>query len=160
MYCHIVDLDGCLANDLDRRVFANGSAEYVDFDDKSFNWDLYFSYDLILNDGVNEMLKRALQLVRLRGTSIIYLTGRPEKTRRATQDWLVKNELNFHSELLMRADDDFSSAFDYKKAAIADHVLPFWQPLIGYSDMPCDIDAYAAHEIPGIIVQAYDPHSI
>ena len=34
-------------------------------------------------------------------------TGRPEEFRRVTEDWLVRNNITFHTELLMRPHNDW-----------------------------------------------------
>jgi len=66
------------------------------------DWDAFFAAapaDLVLEAGA-QFARQAAQTHR-----IVYLTGRPERCRAATQAWLDRNTLPL-GELLMRAADD------------------------------------------------------
>ena len=159
----ICDLDGCLANDSERWRRAKKPDEpweYVHYtEDSSFDWDTYFNHDLILEDGVNEDLKQNLLRFYSRGWKIFYLTGRPEKIRHSTEQWLESNELSFHENLGMRLDNDFRPTETFKIYAIQK-----WQNLhedyewcLGFTDQPADLRAYEFCDIPGILWRAYVP---
>lgn len=159
MLCYIVDLDGCLASDRHRWLIAQPGTNcsvHLPMDSKEIDWETYFRYDLMVLDGVNENLAATLKEAFAQNYRIIYLTGRPERTRQATIDWLEANNLNFHDFLLMRKDWDYTPAREYKTQALEDFLDDgLYTAVIGFTDQPCDVEAYHAVGIPGLIVKAY-----
>lgn len=89
----VIDLDGVVADVRHRLHHISGRPK---------NWSAFFAGvgdDPVLAEG------RAV-VERLAGDhEIVYLTGRPERTRTATEDWLVRHALP-RGRLLMRSDDD------------------------------------------------------
>ncbi|HEY3001379.1 MAG TPA: HAD family acid phosphatase [Kribbellaceae bacterium] len=66
------------------------------------SWDAFFAgskHDTPLEDGL--MIARSLA----KGHEIVYLTGRPERTRKDTEQWLAKHGLP-KGRVLMRGDHD------------------------------------------------------
>lgn len=53
-------------------------------------------------------------------TNIAIVTGRNEKYRGLTNQWLIKNRVRYHA-IYMRADDDFSKAADFKLGVFRRH---------------------------------------
>ena len=89
----VIDLDGVLADVRHRlRHIQDGRKD----------WDAFFAGipdDEVLPEG------RAVA-DRLAGDhDIVYLTGRPERTRAATEEWLIRHRLP-RGELIMRRDGD------------------------------------------------------
>ena len=156
----IVDLDGCLASDEVRRRASGPGGElqdYVPEYDSRLDWDTYFKFDLMVDDGVNEHLARAVNIAHGAGVSIVYLTGRPERTRLATELWLKNASLDFHEHLVMRADDDRTAAQKYKTKKIEMLINEYnYKFVLGVTDRICDILAYEHHNIPGLLVRAYE----
>lgn len=155
----VVDLDGTLCDDKERWRAAYPETDlvtYVEPNSTLLDWDLYFSYEMMIQDRVNENLKQMLLTAFHEGNAIIYLTGRPERTRKATEDWLEENGLDIHDALIMRPDGDFSLAKEYKKNALRkfmqDHQT--YKFVLGFTDQPVDIEAYNAVGIPGLITLA------
>jgi hypothetical protein len=90
----VLDIDGVLA-DVRHRL------HHLEQHPKE--WPAFFAgapQDPVLDEGVR--LARELA----EDSEIIYLTGRPERYRGPTADWLQRNELPA-GQLLMRGDDDF-----------------------------------------------------
>lgn len=89
----VIDLDGVVADVRHRLHHISGRPK---------NWSAFFAGvgdDPVLAEG------RAV-VERLAGDhEIVYLTGRPERTRAATEDWLARQALP-RGRLLMRSDDD------------------------------------------------------
>src|SRR3954471_25047094 len=89
----VIDLDGVVADVRHRLHHVSGTNK---------NWLAFFAAvgeDDVLAEG------RAV-LERLAGDhEIVYLTGRPERTRQATQDWLDRHELP-RGRMIMRSDSD------------------------------------------------------
>lgn len=157
----LCDLDGCIANDSER--WKKSKAEeapltYVPMDSQALDWNTYFDPDNILQDGVNTELADALKSAyHKQNIQIVYLTGRPDRTREATEQWLKEHQLDFHIDLIMRNDGDHSSALRYKSKAIQSflELNPDIQFIFGFTDRQEDIEAYSTHDIPGMIVEAY-----
>ncbi|RPK55041.1 hypothetical protein EES43_27315 [Streptomyces sp. ADI96-02] len=89
----VFDLDGTLADTAHRQHFLEGAKR---------DWRGFFAAavdDPPLAEGVRMVLDSA------EACRIVYLTGRPERCRRDTVDWLSRQGLPA-GELLMRRDDD------------------------------------------------------
>lgn len=92
----ICDIDGVVANNDKRLVYL----ERGDYD--NFYRDEYIRDDELIPSG-QELVKYLSVRDDIR-PSFVYLTGRPEKTRKATKDWLSRNRI--YAPLFMRADID------------------------------------------------------
>lgn len=109
----ICDIDGVVANNDKRLVYL----ERGDYD--NFYRDEYIRDD--------ELIASGQELVRYLGIrderygngrpSFVYLTGRPEKTREATINWLSRNRIS--APLFMRADIDHRRSETVKPELVA-----------------------------------------
>jgi phosphoglycolate phosphatase-like HAD superfamily hydrolase len=97
----IVDIDGVVA-DVRHRL------RHITRRPK--DWNAFF--DAAVDDPPHE---EGLRVVRTlaQDHEIIYLTGRPERLRRATDEWLARHGIGEH-ELMMRADGDRRPAAQVK----------------------------------------------
>ncbi|WP_433294270.1 hypothetical protein ACQPZQ_09850 [Pseudonocardia sp. CA-142604] len=89
----VFDIDGVLADVRHRLHHLEARPQ---------RWEHFFQSadrDPLLVEGA-ERVRAALA-----AHDVLYLTGRPERTRRLTEDWLVRHELPVEP-LVMRADDD------------------------------------------------------
>ncbi len=97
----VMDIDGVLADVRHRLPLLDG---------KSQDWDGFFAaapHDPILGEGLELALELAEQY------EVVYLTGRPEKSRRDTEHWL--DRYGFPSgRLIMRGNVDYRPAKRYK----------------------------------------------
>jgi FMN phosphatase YigB (HAD superfamily) len=104
----IFDIDGTLA-DCSHRV------QYA----QSKEWDEFHSRCLEDNVIVNVA---DLMIELSQSCEIILLTGRPEKYRHMTEQWLELCGLDdFYDELIMRPDNDWSQDAKMKVKALEDH---------------------------------------
>lgn len=110
----VCDLDGTLAN-CEHRV------HHVQ--NKPKNWDAFYAG--VRDDGVNTSVKVVLDLLLSDGApfKLIFCSGRPERCRADTEDWLreVCHITNF--TLLMRKDGDFRADYIVKQE-ILDNAIP------------------------------------
>ena len=88
-----VDIDGTLADCGHRLQFIK---------DLPQDWDRF--YEAMGRDKVIEPMASMIKDL-YRSNRIILMTGRPEKYRDMTLEWLIRNYIPF-TELLMRPDDD------------------------------------------------------
>jgi len=106
----IFDIDGTLAVVGDRLQCLSGSRK--DYD--SF-------YARVREDRVNEPIRSILWALRRSGWKIVFVTGRPERTRMDTLAWLSANAMYADSEdLYMRKDRDFRKDYIIKEELCKD----------------------------------------
>jgi len=94
----VIDLDGTLCNTTHRDHLVQQS------------WDDFHAQ--LHNDSVYEETRYFIE--GMHPFRVIALTGRMEKYRKATTDWLIKNEIMI-DELWMRGDNDYRKAFEIKR---------------------------------------------
>jgi predicted secreted acid phosphatase len=105
----VVDIDGTVADNSHREGFIQGSKK---------DWDAFYHPAFMEKDAVIQGAKVGLsKLMTNRRTKLVFLTGRPERTRLVTHRWLDVNLglLMTQEEVLMRSDTDRRKAHDYKR---------------------------------------------
>ena len=101
MNVYIFDIDGVLA-DLRHRLCYRRSRDF----------DTFYEDSKVLADKLIQPGKELLRIMKQDGL-VAYATGRPEKTRKATIEWLHKNRLPLCS-VFMRKDGDFRPSPEVK----------------------------------------------
>lgn len=107
----IWDLDGTLSDDRAR-------AHFVEVEKgRKRDWKSYF--DAIGDDPPIAASLEVLRAMHAAGSRVVFLTGRPEHTRRTTERWLKANGLTEYDRLVMRPPRDFrpSGAFKFDEVA-------------------------------------------
>ena len=102
-YYILCDIDGTIADNQHRQSLLK---EYSD-------WDEFFRQ--MVKD---KPLKEAINLIEKeyrKGKKIYFLTGRPERFRKETDDWLKQNTLIENYKLIMREDDDHRNKVKVKE---------------------------------------------
>ena len=90
-----------------------------------------------------------------RATNIAIITGRSEKYRNLTNEWLIRNNVPY-TGLYMRADNDFSKSGAFKVGVVEKHFVGRHVWLILEDDDKC-VDAYRSagltcHQVrPGVV---------
>jgi phosphoglycolate phosphatase-like HAD superfamily hydrolase len=102
----IWDLDGTLSDDRARAHFVEVEAG------RKRDWNSYF--DAMAEDRPIAASIELLHALRAFGIRIIYLTGRPERTRPLTERWLKANGLSEYDLLLMRPNGERRHAGEFK----------------------------------------------
>jgi phosphoglycolate phosphatase-like HAD superfamily hydrolase len=107
----IWDLDGTLSDDRAR-------AHFVEVErGKERDWKSYF--DAIGDDAPIAASMEVLWAMHAAGNRVVFLTGRPEYTRRTTERWLKANGLTGYDRLLMRPPGDFRPSGAFKVDEVA-----------------------------------------
>jgi len=107
----IWDLDGTLSDDRAR-------AHFVEVEQgKTRDWKSYF--DAIESDPPIAASMEVLRAMHAAGNRIIFLTGRPDHTRKMTERWLKANGLTSYDRLVMRPPRDFRHSGAFKVDEIA-----------------------------------------
>lgn len=77
-------------------------------------------YATVKDDTVFLPIRSILHALRRAGKKIVFVTGRPERTRDDTLEWLHDNNMHCESEdLYMRADGDTRPAVEVKPELVA-----------------------------------------
>lgn len=105
------DLDGTVADNSHRIGFIQSTKK---------DWDAFYSPELITKDKpITSSIKVLRRMLEMQGLLLYFLTGRPEKTRAATVEWLKANlSASHNAPILMRPDGDFRKADVYKEEHI------------------------------------------
>lgn len=135
----IVDLDGTLCNNEHRR-------HHVEKEKK--DWDAFYAG--IDNDERNEWCAKLVVAMDLMGYGTLFVTGRPEKYRDVTAEWLLRIGFPFgldnmeHSRLLMRADGDFRQDSIVKTEIYKTKIEPHYGILFCIDDRKQVVDTWRA----------------
>jgi hypothetical protein len=107
----VFDIDGTLANIGHRLGYIRS---------KPKNWAAFDAG--IPNDSVNAPVAQVFRQMVEEGHHVVLASGRNDRSRSATEDWLRKNNLSGYEKLYMRAADDFRSD-DIIKREILDQII-------------------------------------
>jgi uncharacterized HAD superfamily protein len=134
----LCDIDGTICDESYRH-------KYAEEKDDSMNWDKYFKKELILNEKVNVDLKNRLISYEKEGYKIIFLTGRQERLRQLTVEFLRTNKIPFYA-LIMRKNKDYKDVYDYKFKQIK-KLKKIYNFEIAFEDMDEGIKALEDSEV-------------
>src|SRR5262245_56540037 len=104
----VTDIDGTLANDRWRRNILP-------------NWDEY--HRMSIDDEPNRVIVYFINSLKRDQTTVVGLTGRPERWRQLTNTWMLRHNIML-DELIMRPDDNFMSSPDFKLGALLSRFDP------------------------------------
>ena len=121
----IWDLDGTLSDDRARAHFVEVEAG------RARDWQSYF--DAIDQDAPIAASMEVLRAMHLAGNRILFLTGRPEYTRRKTVRWLAANGLTEYDALIMRPDGETRPA-GFFKADVVERLRREYELVCAFED--------------------------
>ena len=122
----VFDIDGTLAN-IEHRL------DYVR--SKPKNWKAFDAG--IPNDRVNEPVAEVFDAMVMGGHTVILASGRNERSRIATQDWLRKNSFSSYDKLYMRKADDFRNDSIVKREMLDEIIADYGKkPDMVFDDRP------------------------
>jgi phosphoglycolate phosphatase-like HAD superfamily hydrolase len=122
----VFDIDGTLANIEHRLGYVRS---------KPKNWKAFDAG--IPNDSVNLPVAAVFHQMVDAGHAVILASGRNERSRQATEDWLSANHLRGYQKLYMRKADDFRGD-DIVKQEILDEIIADYgrKPDMVFDDRP------------------------
>jgi len=133
--CIICDLDGTLAMHTGRTPF---------------------EWNRICEDKIDPRLALMLEIYsNLYESEVIFLTGRPESARKATEEWLNKHYDGSYT-LIMRNEKDFSHGPDCKKKLYEDYILDRYNVLCVFDDSDKCVDMWRQQGLLTLQVQNGD----
>lgn len=127
----ICDLDGTLCNTAHRKHFMEQNPK---------DWSSFYAG--IPNDPINRWCYELIGRVNAVQPyiNIILVSGRPEKYRKNTEDWLHK--YGIVADLFMRKDGDFRADAIVKKEIYEQHIKPFYDVLFCIDDRQRVVDMW------------------
>jgi phosphoglycolate phosphatase-like HAD superfamily hydrolase len=98
MAVYLIDIDGTLADTSHRQWVLEEKRPYGP------NWELFFC--LAVDDKPFPHMQQLLSDLHQYWVRFVYVTGRPERYRQLTEDWLDKHDFPAARHLYMRKDGD------------------------------------------------------
>lgn len=134
----IFDIDGTLA-DISHRLhhitgYVDNEANRIKKDWDAFNEDC-------LEDKIYQPIKEMLLLYFDSGHIVILVTGRNEKVRKKTEEWLNLHKIPF-DQLHMRDSDNMESDYIVKQNIYREKILPYYNVKLVVEDRKAVVDMW------------------
>jgi phosphoglycolate phosphatase-like HAD superfamily hydrolase len=127
-----VDLDGTLCD-------TTGGKQFLE---TKKNYDAFHEY-ATTEAPPNVAVAKVIDIFQILQYDTLFITGRHEKWRRGTEDWLINNNIYFNPDLLfMRADDDYRKDSVVKKEIYHRDIEPYWKILFVMDDRNQVVDMW------------------
>lgn len=139
--CVIVDIDGTLS-DASHRVHLVAEKKWPEF------------YDLCHLDGCHSHIGVIVNLLADH-YKIVLTTGRVERVRQKTVNWLDRHWIRYHA-LLMRPDGDHRPDDVLKEEILDRDILPIWAPAFALDDRDKVVAMWRRRGIPCLQVAPGD----
>lgn len=147
--CYIFDMDGTLADCQHRihHIQAGDGTLARKKDWPSFWAGVPFDTPIPHMVRTYKVLRYSTAESYAYGMSIIIVSGRAERCRVDTLEWLERNELS-HDGLFMRRDGDYRDDATVK-SELLDQILHLgWKPIMAFDDRKRVVDMWRARGIP------------
>ena len=130
----IFDIDGTLA-DLTHRLHLVGNGKR--------QWGMFFK-GIPDDTPIKPIVDLASALIRSNEKAILFVTGRPERTRMDTVTWLLKHglEVEFKTCLFMRKDGDGREDHIVKREILNDIRNAGFEPVLVFDDRQSVVDMW------------------
>lgn len=121
----VFDIDGTLAK-IDHRLhhIQKKPKDWVSFDSG------------ILEDEVNEPVESVLFAMYRSRHTILLASGRNERSRQRTEEWLDAHGLNLYDKLYMRPANDYRCDSIVKKEILDQIIVDYGKPDMAFDDRP------------------------
>ena len=100
-----------------------------------------FDWDKVQTDLIDPRLRDVLKKYVVSGVTILFVSGRPEKSRLATTAWLDEH-LGCDYQLFLRRDDDFSHGDDQKREVYRTNIKDKYNVLCVFEDSNKCVNMY------------------
>jgi hypothetical protein len=133
----LFDIDGCLASTDDRIHFLKEPKK---------NWSAFFA-DMKNDKPIEPICELCSQLMGPYENTVFFVTGRPEKFRQITQEWLsieLDFDLSYFNEtrLLMRPDKDNKKDNELKLELLNKIRAMGYNPTLAFEDRDRNVEMY------------------
>lgn len=115
----VIDIDGTIADSSHRQHYLESNPA---------NWNSFFSdSEILMDEPIYPVIDLCRSLVTVFRATPVFLTGRPEHTRRATTKWLsthMGNDIVSNCILFMRPSENRKASYIFKQDYIQNLDLP------------------------------------
>jgi len=135
----LFDIDGTLSDVSHRRHFIeNGNQDWV-----------AFFAAIPEDDPIEPIVELARLLIRSGDKAVLLVTGRPERTRSDSVEWLRRHgvEIDFQSRLLMRKDGDGREDHVVKREMLDEIRNAGFEPVLVFDDRQSVVDMWRSQGI-------------
>jgi len=135
----IFDIDGTLSDVEHRRHFVeNGNNQ----------WESFFRA-IPEDEPIGPIVELARLLIRSNEKAVLLVTGRPERTRNDSVEWLLKHglEIDFQSRLFMHKDGDGREDHLVKREMLDDIRKAGFEPVLVFDDRQSVVDMWRSQGI-------------
>lgn len=129
----IVDIDGTLADCTHRLYFLDRTPK---------DWDGFFG--AVADDAPIPIVIDLVKALKAQGHHILFCTGRPSRTRKATQGWLYSKAGLGRRSLYMRKDDDHRPDVIVKREMLIEIRAAGFNPIFAIDDRQSVVDMWRA----------------
>lgn len=139
MNAYLIDIDGTVADLSHRRHH---------IENKPKNWPAFFEQCEL--DSPIEHMRPIIHVLWMVG-QVIFVSGRPERTRDATQRWLLKHKFNISIEpakLYMRADGDYRDDSIVKLELLQKIREDGYHPMMAFDDRSRVVKMWRENGVP------------
>ena len=141
----IFDMDGTLTD-------VSGIRHYVENGQGEKNFTAFHKASLFCPPH-EWVLKLLLQL----DERAVIVTGRDERFRDVTQDWLYKHKTYGRTVgLFMRAWGDLRKDYEIKREILVQKILPYYEPIFAVDDNPNVLALWREFDIPTVTVPGWE----
>lgn len=133
--CYVFDIDGTLADCSHRRHHVEKMPK---------DWDAFFA-ECVRDKPICAVVKLALQLSLHH--PLVYVSGRPERLRQKTVEWL-SSQLLFVTHMYMRADGDYRDDAIIKREILDRMRADGWEPIMVFEDRTCVVKMWREAGVP------------
>jgi hypothetical protein len=138
MDCFIFDIDGTLADCSHRQHHVER---------KPKDWDAFFTG--MADDRPHRHVFAVMDALFRDGETIVYCSGRPERYRRLTAEWLEKHACSGQTDnLYMRKDGDYRADFIVKAELLAQIRADGFNPVMAFDDRQQVVDMWRDNGVP------------
>lgn len=145
--CYIVDVDGTVADASHRMHFIKPVYDNQGMLTKK-DWPAFF--DAAKDDAPIEHMRPLVQTLTFLST-VVFMSGRPERLRDVTQDWLKKHKFNltmFPARLYMRADGDYRDDSIVKLELLEKLKNDGYRPVMAFDDRNRVVKMWRENGVP------------
>jgi len=135
----VFDLDGTLADITHRLHFVKNGKK---------DWDSFFR-GIPQDQPIPTIIDLARTLIKTNEKSVLFATGRPERTRSDTEAWLIENGVNakFETSLFMRRDGDQRPDTVVKRELLTNIRKAGFEPVLIFDDRQSVVDMWRGEGI-------------
>jgi predicted secreted acid phosphatase len=146
-----------IITDIDNTIADNTHRLYSSYNGV-LNQKLFLNHENMLRDTPYPIAKDVLLSLVVNGFKIIYLTGRPESTKKVTQLWLTKNNFTSSENIICKSEEEYKrkSPDHMFKHRWVREIKKVGKIIMAFDDRERTVDMYDSNLIPVVRIRHLD----